>query len=165
VLFDRQDLAGDDPGSGGNGHVDDEFELIEVRATTRVKETHIPDATFQTLVLSNAGTPPKRVLIGHVNNQFVLKEKDGYEGILVESDVTQEVMAYRPAAAAAADALLRVMARGGPPKIAVGDHCGTPYPLRLPDVYRSMPRSAPAGSGLSGRVAAAWREDDSGLDR
>jgi Domain of unknown function(DUF2779) len=108
-------------------YVDDAYELIEVKATTKVKETHIPDAAFQVLVLRNLGLLPSRIFIGHVNNQFVLKAKDQYDGLLAESDVTDEVMAYLPTAAAQADHFQRVMAKPNVPDVDVGDHCGTPY--------------------------------------
>jgi hypothetical protein len=51
----------------------DSFELIEVKATTQVKETHLPDAAFQALVLQRAKIPVSRVFLGHVNNQFMFR--------------------------------------------------------------------------------------------
>lgn len=51
----------------------DSFELVEVKATTQVKEAHLPDAAFQVLVLQGAKIPVSRVFLGHVNNQFVLR--------------------------------------------------------------------------------------------
>lgn len=106
---------------------DDGYELMEVKATTEVKERHIPDAAFQALVLNNAGIPQRRVLIGHVNNQFVLKQKGKYEGLLTETDVTHEVYGYLPTAAAQAADFRQVMAKPKVPKVELGDHCSTPY--------------------------------------
>jgi hypothetical protein len=76
------------------------FELVEVKGTTQVKETHVPDAAFQSLVLQRARIPVGRVLIGHVNNQFVLRRARDYEGLLVEVDITESVHSYLPEAAA-----------------------------------------------------------------
>jgi hypothetical protein len=106
---------------------DDGFELMEVKATTEVKERHIPDAAFQALVLKNAGIPLRRVLVGHVNNQFALKQKGQYEGLLTETDVTNEVNAYLPTAVAQAADFQRVMTDPKAPKVEVGNHCSTPY--------------------------------------
>ena len=44
------------------------FDLIEVKASAAVKDTHIPDAAFQVLVLQRAKIPLGRVFVGHVNN-------------------------------------------------------------------------------------------------
>jgi len=68
-----------------------EFDLIEVKATTQVKETHLPDAAFQALVLQRAKIPVGRVFLGLVNNQFVLRRIGDYEGLLMEEDVTDAV--------------------------------------------------------------------------
>jgi hypothetical protein len=107
--------------------VGDGFELTEVKATTQVKAAHIPDAAFQALVLTKLGLATRRVFIGHVNNQFVLKREGDYDGLLVEADVTDEVMAYLPTAAALAVDFRQVMADTEAPDVAVGPHCHAPY--------------------------------------
>jgi hypothetical protein len=107
--------------------VSDGFELTEVKATTQVKAAHIPDAAFQALVLDRAGVATRRVFIGHVNNQFVLEREGNYDGLLVEADVTDEVMAYLPTAAVLADDFRQVMAEPVAPVVDVGPHCFTPY--------------------------------------
>ncbi len=43
----------------------------------------------EALVLQRAKIPIGRVLIGHVNNQFVLRRAGDYEGLLVEVDITE----------------------------------------------------------------------------
>jgi hypothetical protein len=105
----------------------DGFELTEVKASTGVKERHIPDAAFQALVLGRFGVATRRVFIGHVNNWFVLERLGDYDGLLVEPDVTDEVMAYLPTAAALVDDLRIVMGDPVAPVVEVGSHCVTPY--------------------------------------
>jgi hypothetical protein len=56
-----------------------QFELVEVKASTEVKDLHIPDAAFQWLVLQRAGVPVSRVFIGYVDNQFVLQRAGDYD--------------------------------------------------------------------------------------
>ena len=106
----------------GNG-----FELVEVKATTQVKETHRADAAFQALVVRGAGFPVNRVSIGHVNNQFVLRRAGDYDGLLVEEDITDAVEHYLPEAAARASEYQRVMASPSTPTVSVGAHCMSPY--------------------------------------
>jgi hypothetical protein len=103
------------------------FDLIEVKASTRVKETHIPDAAFQALVLQRANIPLVRVFIGHVNNQFVLRRVGDYMGLLTEVDVTDAVQTYLPDAAARALEFQEIMAAEMMPSIDVGAHCSSPY--------------------------------------
>ena len=103
------------------------FDLIEVKATTAMKESHIPDAAFQALVLKRAGISVRRMFIGHVNNQFTLTREGHYEGLLFEADVTEAVEAYLPAATREATAYENVMKLAAAPDRAVGDHCNIPY--------------------------------------
>jgi hypothetical protein len=105
----------------------DSFELVEVKATTQVKETHLPDATFQALVLQRAKILVSRVFLGHVSNQFVLRRVGDYDGLLVEEDITDAVKDYLPEAAANAAEYQGVMASASAPAIDVGTHCTEPY--------------------------------------
>jgi hypothetical protein len=107
--------------------VGDGFELTEVKATTQVKERHVPDAAFQAMVLERTGVKARRVFIGHVNNRFGLERAGDYDGLMVEVDVTDEVFAYLPRAAALSDDFSRVLAAKDTPDVEVGPHCFTPY--------------------------------------
>ncbi len=104
-----------------------QFELIEVKASTAVKETHIPDAAFQFLVLRRAKIPVGKVYIGHVNNQFVLRQAGDYQGLLAETEITGEVHAYLPEAATRAVQLQEVMASKSMPAVPMGARCHEPY--------------------------------------
>jgi hypothetical protein len=105
-----------------------EFDLVEVKATAQVKDTHVPDAAFQALVLQRSKIPVGRVFIGHVNNQFVLQRIGDYEDLLVETDISDSVREYLPEAAAKALEFQEVMANDVMPSIVVGPHCLSPYP-------------------------------------
>ncbi len=106
----------------------DTFELVEVKATTRVKEWHRADAAFQALVLKGARIPVDRYFVGHVNNAFVLRRTGDYVGLLVEEDVTDEVERTLPETAQRAHEYLEIMASPSMPAVAVGPQCHDPYP-------------------------------------
>jgi hypothetical protein len=118
------------------------FDLIEVKATTAVKDTHIPDVAFQALVLQSAKIPLGRIFIGHVNNQFVLQLMGDYDGILVEADVTDAVQAYLREAADKAIEYQEVMRAASAPVVAVGPHCLDPY--ECPFLARCTAAESPA---------------------
>ncbi len=109
------------------------FELVEVKASTSVKDEHLPDVGFQTLVLEQARIPVVRVHIGYVNNQFVLRERDDYAGLLVEADVTEHVRAMLPAIGQQAAASIDVIALPSAPDVPMGGHCEAPYPCPFMD--------------------------------
>jgi len=104
-----------------------EFALVEVKASTQVKDEHIPDAAFQALVLRGVKIPLTRVFVGHVDNQFLLERAGDYAGLLTEVDVTDRVEAIVPEVADNAKALQGVMASTRVPAIAMGPQCLSPY--------------------------------------
>ena len=104
-----------------------EFELIEVKAATEVKGTHLPDAAFQALVLQRAKIPLGRVLLGLVDNRFILRRPGDYQGLLAEVEITESVQEYLPEAAARALEFQGVMADESMPSIVVGPHCLSPH--------------------------------------
>ncbi len=103
------------------------FALIEVKASTKVKREHLPDVTFQTLVLRNASVPVSSISIGHMNSTFVLERVGDYSGLLVTKDVTSVVEASLQKAADQSRDFLSVMALGRVPKIEMGPQCQKPY--------------------------------------
>jgi hypothetical protein len=113
---------------------------VEVKATTAVKDVHIPDAAFQALVLERAKIPVGRVFIGHVNNQFVLRRAGDYKGLVTEVDVTDRVNDYLSEAAQRAVEFQEVVAGPSMPAIEVGPNCYSPY--ECPFLSRCHPSEA-----------------------
>jgi hypothetical protein len=103
------------------------YDLVEVKSSTKVKDEHLPDVAFQAMVLRGADIPVKRAFIGHVDNTFVLRRKGDYRGLMVESDVTEEVDELQEEVGQSAEQLLRVMTRKSAPAIAMDAHCRSPY--------------------------------------
>ncbi|HZF16415.1 MAG TPA: DUF2779 domain-containing protein [Steroidobacteraceae bacterium] len=104
------------------------YDLIEVKASTTVKDEHIPDAAFQTLVLRGAGMPVSSVFIGHVDNRFVLKRPGDYAGLAIEENITREVEASLQRIADTASQHLALVATPHVPDIDMGAQCTKPYP-------------------------------------
>ena len=49
----------------------DEWDIIEAKSTTSLKDVHIPDLAFQTWVFTEAGIKIRRCFLCHINNQFI----------------------------------------------------------------------------------------------
>jgi hypothetical protein len=103
------------------------FELVEVKASTSVKEEHLPDAAFQVLLLERAGLAVGRAHVGHVNNQFVLATPGDYRGLFVESDVTKPLRELLPKISDQAAEFIRVVEQDAAPDVSMGDHCEVPH--------------------------------------
>jgi len=104
----------------------DGWHVIEVKASTSVKDYHVLDCAIQGWVLRNSGINVLSMSLAHINNQFVYAGDENYDGLLIENDLTDEARKLEPAVldlvAKARDAVTGPM-----PKINVGAQCTKPY--------------------------------------
>ena len=104
----------------------DGWRLIEVKASTSVKDYHVLDCAIQDWVLRNAGINVTSISLAHIDNQFVYPGGGDYTGLLKENDLTDEVRTLERSVlelvAKARDAVTGPM-----PIIDVGSQCNVPY--------------------------------------
>ncbi len=129
----------------------DGWHVIEVKASTSVKESHVLDCAIQDWVLRNSGINVLSISLAHINNQFVYAGDGNYDGLLLENDLTDDVrsMEYTvlELVAKARDAV------SGPlPLIDVGAHCNKPYECQFINHCWPMDAEYPV-TGLGGSKA------------
>jgi hypothetical protein len=69
----------------------DGWRVVEVKASTSVKNYHVLDCAIQDWVLRNSGINVTSIALAHINNQFVYEGDGNYEGLLLENDLTSDV--------------------------------------------------------------------------
>jgi hypothetical protein len=104
----------------------DRYRLVEVKATTSVKDHHLQDAAIQAWVIDGAGCPVDAVSIAHIDNTFIYPGGGDYRGLFTSADVTEQVAELRAQAPSLALRCQHVLA-GPVPEIAVGKQCHDPY--------------------------------------
>jgi hypothetical protein len=104
----------------------DGWKVVEVKASTSVKDYHKLDCAIQLWVMRESGLPVTSISLAHINNQFVYPGKGDYDGLLVEHDLTEEANGLKQAVV---DLLVdaREAVTGPMPDINVGAHCNKPY--------------------------------------
>lgn len=100
--------------------------LVEVKASTSVKEEHVVDCAIQSWIFEASPARPKRVSLAHVNNEFVYQGDGDYTGFLAEADISAEVAPVRAAVPEWLAAAKVVLARKEP-QAEIGTRCWTPY--------------------------------------
>ncbi|MFW2390008.1 MAG: DUF2779 domain-containing protein [Polyangiales bacterium] len=101
----------------------DGWVLTEVKATSRVKEQHYPDAAVQAHVVEKAGLPVARVELMHLNREHLHPDVGP---LFIRADISEEVARLRDGISREAGAQLKMLA-GTLPVIAPGEHCTSPY--------------------------------------
>jgi hypothetical protein len=108
------------------------WRVIEVKASTSVKDYHVLDCAIQDWVLRNAGINVTSISLAHINNQFVYAGDGNYEGLLVENDLTDDVRAMEPRVLDLLEKA-RAAVTGPMPQVNVGPQCNNPYDCQFQD--------------------------------
>ncbi len=100
--------------------------IVEVKASTKVKDQYPQDCAIQAWVIENAGWPVDMVELAHINNRFVYHGNGDYQGLFTHADITTEVRKFMPVVPEWIDMCRKVLS-GECPDIEPGDQCSTPY--------------------------------------
>jgi len=104
--------------------------LIEVKASTEVKDYHLNDCAVQAWVIEGAGYPLNRVELAHVDTSFVYKGGGNYNGLLQYENITNDVNKLKEDVPKWVKQFQSVLS-GDLPTIEVGEHCKDPYECPL----------------------------------
>jgi hypothetical protein len=108
------------------------WNLIEVKSSTRVKNEYLPDVGVQYHVLIGSGLDIDRVILLHLNNQYVY---DGHqldlERLFIASDLTQEALDYQEELLGKLQELKNMLGSPHPPVIAPSRYCFNPNPCEF----------------------------------
>ena len=127
------------------------WHVIEVKASTSVKDYHVLDCAIQDWVLRNSGIKVLSMSLAHINNQFVYAGDGNYEGLLLANDLTDEVRAMEYTVLELV-AEAREAVSGPMPLIDVGAHCNKPYECQFISHCWPMDAEYPV-TGLGGSRA------------
>jgi CRISPR/Cas system-associated exonuclease Cas4 (RecB family) len=102
------------------------YRMIEVKASTKVKDSHLTDAAIQTWVARGAGLDVERVELAHIDNKFVYPGDGDYRGLFAHADMTDAVLPLQEQIPVwIADAQRDLT--GPMPDIAIGRQCNDPF--------------------------------------
>jgi hypothetical protein len=106
---------------------EDKPKIVEVKSSARVKDHHLDDCAIQAWALTNNGLAPRAVAVATLNPEFVYEGDGRYDGLLVETDVTEAVQARLADVAGLVTAARSTLAELDEPAVPVGMQCGAPY--------------------------------------
>jgi predicted RecB family nuclease len=131
--------------------VDKGWHVIEVKASTSVKDYHVLDCAIQDWVLRNSGINVLSMSLAHINNQFVYAGDGNYDGLLLANDLTEKVRSMEYTVLELV-AKAREAVSGPMPHIDVGAHCTKPYECQFISHCWPMDAEYPV-TGLGGSRA------------
>jgi hypothetical protein len=110
-----------------------EWDIIEVKSTTSVKDTHIPDLAFQAWVFTQAGLKIRHCFLCHINNQFVQDGEIDPKKLFTLRDLTAEVAKFSHGIENQVANIGKTLRAAKCPEVQIGKHCDSPYTCALHD--------------------------------
>ena len=102
------------------------WRIVEVKASTSVKEEHSFDCAVQSWVFQGMGHDLRGIALAHIDNSFNYEGANNYQGLLIEQNMAGEVEQLLPIVPQRVQEA-RSTAAGEEPDIAVGQHCFDPH--------------------------------------
>jgi hypothetical protein len=118
-------------------------DLIEVKASTQVKDEHVQDVAFQLYTAEGAGIKIRKAFLMLVNNEYVKKGPIDVKKLLKLVDITKEARAFIPEVEPNINRMLTII-KGPKPSILLGIDCVSPN--NCPIHSQSLPEILDLGS-------------------
>jgi len=118
---------------------EDEWDVVEVKSSTSVKDVHISDVAFQRYCCSQTGLVIRKCFLVLINNHYVRDGEIDPEGLLSIHDVTDQVEEASAGIQDKIDGILEVIDQETCPEMIIGPHCRDPYECPLTDCWDSLP--------------------------
>ncbi|MCX6002684.1 MAG: DUF2779 domain-containing protein [Chloroflexi bacterium] len=117
-----------------------EWDIIEVKSSTGVKDVNIWDVAFQRLCCESLGMKIRTCNVARINNQYVRQGEIDPQQLFIVEDITTRVNEYSEGLSGRVDEIVGVMSRQQCPEVGIGPYCSDPYPCPLQAVcWESLP--------------------------
>jgi hypothetical protein len=118
---------------------DDEWDIVEVKSSTSLKDVHIQDAAFQKYCCQQAGLEINRCYLMHINNKYVRDGEIDPTQLFSTVDITDEVMLSLGSIPRRIDEMIDIITGSECPEIGIGPHCNDPYPCPITECWDDLP--------------------------
>src|SRR3989344_4065025 len=116
-----------------------EWDIVEVKASTQVKEEHIHDVSFQKHVYQLAGLKIRKCFLLHINNEFVRKREINSNELLTQEEITTEVNEAINGIQDRIDYMMEVVNNKEQPKVHIGNGCKNGLECVSEDCWNFLP--------------------------
>jgi len=105
----------------------DEWQMVEIKSSSSVKDYHLADVAIQHYVTSQASVKLEKVSLGHIDSSWVYKGDNDYHGLIKEADLSRAIVPILVEVPAWFSSAQETASRGIEPNISIGEHCESPY--------------------------------------
>jgi len=111
----------------------DQWDIVEIKSSTSVKDVHVHDVSFQKYCCEKAGIKIRACKLGFINNQYVKSDEIDPRELFILEDISSQVEETSESIEEQVTNLLDVISNKTCPGVSIGEHCLAPYecPLRV----------------------------------
>ncbi len=110
-----------------------QWDIIEVKSSTEVKDVYVPDLALQQYCYEQGGLPIRRCYLMHINNQYVLDGDVDPSELFEKEDITDRVKELLPSVGKKLKGMAGIISQKNCPEQDIGPHCSDPYACPLMD--------------------------------
>jgi hypothetical protein len=111
----------------------DEWDIVEVKSATKVKDVNIWDVAFQKYVYEEAGLKIRDCFLMHINNKYMRNGELNPEELFVKQNITEEVEEKLKQVPDKISEMFDILNYPELPENIIGTHCDKPYGCPLKD--------------------------------
>jgi len=121
--------------------VGNEWDIIEVKSGTKVKDVNVHDVSFQKYVYENKGMKIRKCFLLHLNNEYVRKGDVDINKLFVKEDISSEVEEHIQDIKERIEELFSVINSKEMPKTPLGKQCKDPYQCPVCHCWEHLPEN------------------------
>ena len=118
---------------------EDEWDLIEVKSSTSVKQVNSHDVSLQKLCWEDSGVKIRRCFLAFINNQYVRNGEVNPVELFTIRDISDEVAAAGEGIRDRIVQMLGVIGDPICPEVVIGPQCSNPYTCALSECWGGLP--------------------------
>jgi hypothetical protein len=118
---------------------EDEWDIVEVKSSTGVKNVHIDDVSFQKHCCDRRGIKIKNCFLLHIDNQYIKEGEIDPAGLFTMQDITTEVGEALIGIEERIAQIIEVISAKECPEVTIGKHCAEPYGCTLTECWEFLP--------------------------
>lgn len=116
-----------------------EWDIIEVKSATSVKEVNLHDVAFQRLCWEDSGVKIRKCFLACINNQYVRSGEIDPLGLFTIQDVSDGAAEASKDIRNRIAQMLDIVGKPTCPEVDIGSHCSDPYGCPLTECWDGLP--------------------------
>jgi len=122
---------------------EDEWDIIEVKSATKVKDVNIHDVSFQKYTYQKAGIKIRNCILMHINNQYIKDGEIEPGELFIQADINEQVLDFSKGIEDRIDNFMKIINSRDEPECPIGVHCSDPYNCSLMnECWKNVPEGS-----------------------